>query len=101
MTNECLLLPTSFFFFLFNPGEMAAEVFALLVMICDDFFKLTFTGEKSEKTDKIRRFLEIACSLPIDMQMVLSCRMNHNCGDIIPYKLREKAFHKMARFFLQ
>jgi len=79
---------------------MAAEVFALLVMICDDFFKLTPAGATTETARKALRFLGIACSLPQDMQMVLSCRMNYYSGDIIPYKLREKAFYKMARFFM-
>jgi hypothetical protein len=68
----------------------AERVFYLLTMICDGYLSI-----KSNNN----RFFEIACKLPVDLQMVLCNRLYHSPRDIIPYTNASFVFKNLFASF--
>lgn len=106
-------------------GEAAAEVFALVVFLCDDLLSNTFSWFKSiqesiqnlrnpedvdrmiavlrnrdaqliKNTDAAKRFFRIASQLPLELQMELCLRVVGSMEEVIPAEAREAAFRALA-----
>jgi len=56
------------------PVEVAAEVFALTIFLCDDLLQFKPGLVSSPAVDAVR-FFAIASKLPMELQMVLCCRV--------------------------
>jgi len=78
-------------------GERAAEVFALIVFLCDDFLQLEETGDQKQAAI---RFIEIARRLPMEVQMIVCRRLVDSVKDSILAKDSEVAFKDLARILL-
>ena len=72
-------------------GEMAAEMFALVVFVSDGFLQIIDT------TTTAARFFNIARRLPLELQMVLCSRVVGSDKEIITGKDSEVAFKELAR----
>jgi len=93
---------------------MSADLFALIVFICDDFLRIRNPVAATDTTvtedDKIiealtgtpaRRFYHMVAQLPMEIQMRIT-NMTYNCmSSNIPTCLTEPAFKKLARILLQ
>ena len=79
------------------PDELAAEVFALTVFLCDDFLHLRPAAAVS---DAALRFFTIAKRLPMELQMVLCHRAVGSMKQNILHKDSEAAFKSLARILL-
>ena len=77
--------------------EVAAEMFALVVFVSDGLLQVT-QGDQSSSTPAAR-FLVIARSLPLELQMVLCYRVAGSAKEVIPGKDREGAIKKLAKWF--
>jgi len=77
--------------------ELAAEVFALTVFLCDDFLHLRPAAAVS---DAALRFFTIAKRLPMELQMVLCHRAVGSMKQNILHKDSEAAFKSLARILL-
>jgi hypothetical protein len=75
--------------------EVAAEVYALMVFLCDGLLECKTKQIKGIKA-KRTRFFEIACQLPIELQMILCYRVVDSMKDAIPGEMREAAFKDQA-----
>lgn len=71
---------------------LAAEVFAIIVMICDDYLVYRRLPNADEKQKNMVKFLSMACRLPIEIQMVLCNRMFDLSSNIIFTKHSQQAF---------
>ena len=76
--------------------EMAAEIFALVVFLCDGLLEI-----KEENMTGAARFFRMAKRLPMELQMVLCHRVVGSAGENIPGEQRELAFKELARKLLQ
>lgn len=70
---------------------MEAEVFALVVFLCDGLFDL-----KTQAPSNASRFFAIARQLPLELQMVLCHRLAGSCGDNIPFHESEAGFKGLS-----
>ena len=75
--------------------ELAAEVFALTVFLCDDLLQL-----KSASNPAATRFFTIASKLPMELQMILCHRAVDSKKQNILRKNSESAFKSLARILL-
>ena len=81
--------------------ELAAQVFALIVFLCDDLLQLkpalvTTTFNPAVAT----RFFSIASKLPMELQMILCHRAVGSVKQSILHKDSEAAFKSLARILL-
>lgn len=72
--------------------EFAAEVFALVVFLCDGLLEI-----KDSIMTGAARFFRMAQSLPMELQMVLCRRVVGSPADNIPGNHRELAFRHVAQ----
>jgi len=75
--------------------ELAAEVFALTVFLCDDLLQL-----KPAADTGALRFFTIAVKLPMELQMILCHRVVGSTKQNILRKDSEDAFKSLARILL-
>ena len=73
--------------------DLAAEMFALVVFVSDSLLQIKDTTTPSPAA----RFFSIASRLPLELQMVLSCRVMGSNKDIVPGKDSEVAFKELAK----
>jgi len=78
--------------------ELAAEIFALTVFLCDELLQLTTTNEIV--AGGATRFFVIASKLPMELQMVLSHRAVGSKKQNILVKDSEAAFKSLATILL-
>ena len=78
--------------------ELAAEVFALTVFLCDDQFQLNSTSAAAPNsiTTTASRFFVIASKLPMELQMVLCHRAVGSMKQNVLEKDSEAAFKALA-----
>ena len=74
--------------------ELAAEVFALTVFLCDDLLQLK---EALSKSDNSVRFFSIAKTLPMEIQMLLCHRVVGSTKQNVLSKDSEPAFKALAK----
>jgi hypothetical protein len=77
------------------PDAAAAELFALIVFLCDDFLRIKTTTINNNTA----RFFQIAKRLPMELQMVLCHRTYHSAADSILSSQSEPAFRCVAKSF--
>jgi len=75
--------------------ELAAEVFALTVFLCDELLHLKPTLDTAAT-----RFFAIAKKLPMELQMVLCHRVVGSMKQNILRKDSEAAFKSLARILI-
>jgi hypothetical protein len=75
---------------------MAAELFSMVIFLCDELVEI----KEENTTTEAGGFFGIAKRLPIELQMVLCCRVVGFNGDNIPVEQREAAFKKLAKGLL-
>ena len=79
----------------------AAEVFATIVFLCDDFLSLKLDAESSEgesaKQQRARKFFMMTKRVPMELQMKISNNTSFFSDDIVPTRLSEPAFKKIAK----
>jgi len=80
--------------------ELAAEVFALIVFLCDDLLQLKPAFAATFSPPGAFRFLTIAAKLPMELQMVLCRRAVGSTKQNILRKDSEAAFKSLATVFL-
>jgi len=73
-------------------SELAAEFFALIVFLCDDFLQLKPDTAAANAT----RFFTIAKRLPMELQMIFCNRVTHSAKDNILSTDFEPAFKYLA-----
>ena len=78
--------------------ELAAEIFALVVLLCDDFVRVTLPRE-GDLGAGAARFLRIVGRLPMELQMVVCRRVVGSSKGLILAKDAERAFRTLARKF--
>ena len=78
--------------------DAAAEMFAMMVFVSDGLLQFKATGVKAGA--KRTRFFNIACQLPLELQMVLCFRQVGSSKEIIQGKDTERAFKSMTRSLL-
>ena len=78
---------------------LAAEVFALTVFLCDDLLQLKPAATDPATTSALR-FYTIVSKLPMELQMILCCRVVGSTNQNILSKDSEPAFKALARTFL-
>jgi len=64
-------------------AAIAAEVFVLVVMLCDGFLREKEAGEVSSRHLRTLRFFRIATQLPMELQKILCHRMARSNGDTV------------------
>jgi len=79
--------------------ELAAEVFALIVFLCDDLLHLKPASLPAADTAAIR-FFAIASKFPMELQMILCYRAVGSSKQNILRKDSEAAFKSLARILL-
>ena len=72
--------------------ELAAEVFALIIFICDDLLLV-----KSSTSDSTTRFFTIASKLPMELQMILCHRVYDSEKEYIKQFESEEAFKSLYK----
>ena len=84
--------------------EVAAEVFALTVFVCDDLLQLkpalTSLASPSPTTVSALRFFSMTMKLPMELQMILCHRVLGSAKQNILHKNSEPAFKALARILL-
>ena len=84
--------------------EMAAEVFALTVFLCDNLLQLKpaplAASTTSTTAAAATRFFMITSKLPMELQMVLCHRVVGSMKQSILHKDSEKAFKSLVRILL-
>jgi len=73
-------------------GGAAAEMFALVVFVSDGLLQVKDTTISAPGA----RFFSIDAQLPLELQMVLCCRVAGSAKEIIPGKSNEEAFVALA-----
>jgi len=76
---------------------LAANLFSLVVFVCDGFLEERVTLENSHWV----RFLAIARKLPLELQMVLCNRTFGEAGSVVSIKDSELSFRRFGRLFAQ
>ena len=94
--------------------SLAAEVFALIVFLCDDLLKLRSRQEDVTKDEDAleedvrsglkgqaatRRFFAMAMRLPMELQMVLAHRVIESAGETVRRKDSELAFRTLTKYW--
>ena len=83
--------------------ELAAEVFALTVFLCDELLQLkpalAVTTDNPAAATAVIRFFAIAMKLPMELQMVLCRRAVSSMKQSILHKDSEVAFRALAQTF--
>ena len=80
--------------------DLAAEVFALTVFLCDDLLHLKPTSHPAATPDHATdptRFFAIVSKLPMELQMILCHRVVGSMKQNILRKDSEAAFKSLAR----
>jgi len=83
--------------------ELAAEVFALTVFLCDDLLQLrpaALAATPNPATTATTRFFTIASKLPMELQLILCRRAVGSMEQNILRKDSEAAFKSLARSLL-
>ena len=81
--------------------ELAAEVFALTVFLCDDLLQLKPAAHPAHPTAAATtRFFAIASKLPMELQMIICHRAVGSAKDNILSKDSEVAFKSLVRALL-
>ena len=82
--------------------ELAADLFALTVFLCNDLLRLKSTRGNSTRSNpsETRRFFLIAKRLPLELQMILCRRVVGSEKDNILSKDSEVAFKSLARILV-
>jgi len=75
--------------------DVAAEMFALVIFVSDGLLRTKDTTIPTPAA----RFFSIAAQLPLELQMVLCCRVMGSCKEIIPGKESEVAFRELATIY--
>ena len=73
----------------------AAEMFALVVFVSDGLLQIS-QGDEAATSPSVRFFL-ISRGLPLELQMVLCCRVVGSSKEIIPGQASEAAFKNLAK----
>jgi len=74
-------------------------LFAVFVLLSDNFLKINEHLPSTPEFLRVIRFLKIACALPLELQMVLSNRAFELSKDIVRFQNREAAFFRtLGRF---
>jgi len=73
--------------------ELAAELFATIVFLCDDLLQ----RKPAPAPSGAARFFTIASKLPMELQMVLCCRVVGSTKQNILRKDSEVAFRSLAK----
>lgn len=84
--------------------SLSAEMFALMVYVCDDYLALKSQDEFAEKRDRqaaAARFFGMASQLPMDLQMVLCNRAFGSAKALILTKNSEPAFLNLSKSFAE
>ena len=79
--------------------ELAVEVFALIVFLCDDLLHLK--PARDTATPSSVKFFTIALKLPMELQMILCHRAVDSMKQNILHKDSEAAFKSLARTLLR
>jgi len=80
------------------PEELAAELFALTVFLCDDLLCLkTPTKVTTATATAASRFFDVVKRLPMELQMVLCRRVFRSAKDSVLSKDSEVAFKSLAK----
>ena len=85
------------------PDELAAEVFALTVFLCDELLQLkpaSHPAATSTPAAAAIRFFTIAKRLPMELQMILCHRAVDSAKENVLRKDSEVAFKSLARIHL-
>ena len=80
--------------------ELPAELFALTVFLCDDLLQLKpapLASTPNPADAAATRFFAIAFKLPMELQMVLCCRVVGSTKQNILRKDSEVAFRSLAK----
>ena len=81
--------------------ELAAEVFALTVFLCDDLLQLKPAAHPAHPTAAATtRFFAIASKLPMELQMIICHRVVGSMKQNILHKDSEAAFKSLARILI-
>jgi len=80
--------------------ELATEVFALIVFLCDDLLQLKPASPPATAATALR-FFAIAKRLPMELQMILCYHVVGSTKQNIPRKYSEIAFKVLARILLR
>jgi hypothetical protein len=82
-------------------GSLAAELFAKVVFLCDDFLVRKPYSRYSPKTTEntMKRFFSIAEQLPMELQIILCHRTVRSMGHHISSKAVDIAFVNLVRQF--
>jgi len=62
---------------------MAGELFAIMVLSCDGYFRVASTAAQDAKSRRIARFLSLSQKMPIELQMTLAWRVLGSSREII------------------
>jgi len=76
-------------------NELAADLFALVIFLCDDLLRF-----KNRKVSRTTRFFTITTQLPMELQMLVCHRTFGSTKHNIPITSSESAFRELARSFL-
>ena len=79
--------------------ELAAELFALVVFLCDDLLQLKPASDSAAQASStvVSRFFAIASKLPMELQMLLCHRVFGSMRQNILRQDSEAAFKSLAR----
>ena len=83
--------------------ELAADIFALTVFLCDDLLQLKpapLASTPNPADSAATRFFDIASKLPMELQMILCYRAVSSMKQNILHNDSEAAFKSFARSFL-
>ena len=75
---------------------LAAELFATTVFLCDDYLRIIKSNERSQSD----RFFRIVSRLPMELQMIICCRVYGSVKDNILSKDSEVVFQFLAKKFV-
>jgi ankyrin repeat protein len=73
----------------------SAELFAMVIFLCDDFLQLRWGQETIDP--ELERFLKIVIKLPMELQMVLCHRVYGSSREIVTVKDSNAAFEKLCK----
>jgi len=78
--------------------QLVAELFAVVIFFCDGLLQIS--ENKNNTTAKVTRFFKIAIELPIELQMVLCCRVFGSALNNIKSCDSESGFYWLASKYL-
>ena len=79
------------------PGALGAEIFAVIVFLCDDLLQLK---PASRPAADATRFFTIARKLPMELQMILCHRVVGSAKQNVLQKDSEASFKSLAKILL-